>query len=93
MEQTKYYVFVAGNKEEKFEVLPHTAGDSTFSFALASASKTGDLQDWFNATPLYTWENEDKDGAFVNNDVEQLDMTGVYDIVKETVIESEESEA
>lgn len=82
--ETKYFVFPAGKPEEKFEVLPHTAGDGTFSFAKASAAKTGDINDWYNAE-LYTWANENKDGAFVNNDTEQLDVTGVYDIAKEEV--------
>jgi len=96
MYQTKYFVFPAGKPEERFPVLPHMAGETTFSFAHESASQTGDLKDWFYAEPLYTWDNKDKDGAFVNNDVEQLDVTGVYDIVLESVFvpnKSEESEA
>lgn len=92
MKETKYFVFPAGKPEEKFEVIPHTAGNETFSFANAEAAKTGDLNDWYNASPLYTWENKNKDGAFVNNDTEQLDVTGVYDIVKEEVEVSEKGE-
>lgn len=94
MESTKYFVFPAGKPEEKFEVLPHTFGDvdadgkSDVSFAKAELSGT---PEWETPAELFTWTNGDQDGAFVNNDVEQLDVTGVYDIVKETV--SEESEA
>lgn len=81
---TKYFVFPAGKPEEKFEVLPHTAGNGTFSFAKKETSQTGNVNDWYDAE-LYTWANEQKDGAFVNSDVEQLDVTGTYDIVKEEV--------
>lgn len=94
METTKYFVFPAGKPEEKFEVLPHTFGDvngdekSDVSFAKAELSGT---PEWENPTELFTWTNADREGAFVNNDVEQLDVTGVYDIVKEVV--SDESEA
>jgi len=74
----KYFVFPAGKLEEKFEVIPHTFGDDTVSFA-----KTGlEGEDWTNAE-LFTWANPFDSGAFVNNDVEQLDVTGTYDIVKE----------
>lgn len=86
MKSTKYFVFPAGKPEEKFDVIPHTAGEGTFSFAKKEASETGNLNDWYNASPLFTWANAEKDGAFVNNDVEQLDVTGEYDIVKEEVV-------
>lgn len=82
---TKYFVFPAGKPEEKFEVLPHTAGEGEFSFAKKEASETGNLNDWYEATPLYTFANPDQDGAFVNNDIAQLDVTGEYDIMKEEV--------
>lgn len=87
METTKYFVFPAGTPEEKIEVLPHTFGDGVVSFAKAELK---DTVEWEAPEVLYTWENADQDGAFVNNDVEQLDVTGEYDIVKEvTVIETE----
>lgn len=88
METTKYFVFPAGKPEEKFEVLPHTFGDNLVSFAKADLAGT---EGWESPEELFSWENPFDDGAFVNNDVEQLDTTGVYDIVKEVV--AEESEA
>lgn len=74
----KYFVFPAGKPEEKFEVIPHTFGDNSVSFAKAGLE--GDA--WTNAE-LFTWANAHDDGAFVNNDVAQLDVTGTFDIVKE----------
>lgn len=88
MENTKYFVFPAGKPEEKFEVLPHTFADNSVSFAKADLAGT---EGWESPEVLFTWENPFEDGAFVNNDVEQLDVTGQFDIVKEVV--SEESEA
>lgn len=89
MNTTKYFVFPAGKPEEKFEVLPHTFGEnggvSSVSFAKAELAKTGNLNDWYKATELFTFSNPENDGAFVNNDTEQLDVTGVYDIMKEEV--------
>ena len=89
MIETKYFVFPAGKPEEKFEVLPHTFGDvnddglSDVAFAVPPAEGvTGD--EWAaDSSALYTWTNADKDGAFVNNDVEQLDLTGTFDIMRE----------
>lgn len=72
----KYFVF---NDTQEIEVLPHTAGDGVFSFADASLAGTDGLA---NPEVLYTFANGDKDGAFVNNDVVQLDVTGVWDIKK-----------
>lgn len=80
MKQTKYFVFPVGKPEEKFEVLPHTAGEGTFSFARVKFAG----EDWDNA-PLYTFANEAQDGAFVNNDILQADITGTYDILKEEI--------
>lgn len=79
MNTVKYFVFPAGKPEEKFEVLPHTFGNGFVGFADAKLAGT---DGWNKPEVLYKWENENKDGAFVNNDVEQLDLTGVYDIVK-----------
>lgn len=93
MKETKYFVFPAGKPEEKFEVLPHTFGDvnadgkSDVSFVNADLAGT---DAWAKPEVFYTWTNADQDGAFVNNDVEQLDVTGTYDIVKEEVVASEE---
>lgn len=84
METIKYFVFPAGKPEEKFEVLPHTFSEHTVSFALAELAE---LPEWESPSVLYTWENAFDDGAFVNNDTEQLDVTGTYDIVKEVVKE------
>jgi len=81
--ETKYFVFPAGKPEEKFEVLPHTAGDTYFAFA--DAKLAGNEEGWKNPETLYKFENIGHDGHAVNNDVEQLDLTGVYDIVKEEV--------
>lgn len=88
MKETKYFIFPAGKPEEKFEVLPHTFGDlnadnkSDVGFAKAGLT----TEEWSSPeVTLYTWTNADQDGAFVNNDVEQLDVTGTYDIVKEEV--------
>ena len=75
----KYFVF---NDTEEIEVLPHTAGEGVFSFANANLAGT---DGWANPEVLYTFDNGDKDGAFVNNDVVQLDVTGVWDIRKEEV--------
>jgi hypothetical protein len=88
MNNVKYFVFPAGKQEEKFEVLPHTAGDNTFSFAKADLAGT---EAWGSPEMLFTWENALEDGAFVNNDVEQLDVTGEYDIVKEEAVEESEA--
>lgn len=81
MNTTKYFVI---NKDtgEKKEVLPHTAGEGYFGFADASLANT---DGWKDPEFLYCYDNADQDGAFVNNDVEQLDQTGVWDIVKEEV--------
>lgn len=79
MKQTKYFVFPVGKPEEKFEVIPHTAGEGTFSFA-----KPAEGEAWENAE-LYTFANEAQDGAFVNNDILQADITGTYDILKEEI--------
>lgn len=79
---TKYFVFPVGKVEEKFEVLPHTFGDSSVGFAKAELAGT---DGWASPEVLFTWANPFEDGAFVNNDVEQLDETGTYDIVKEEV--------
>jgi hypothetical protein len=86
MEEVKYFVFPAGKPEEKFEVIPHTAGEGVFSFA-----KPAEGEAWENAE-LYTFENLAQDGDFVNNDIEQLDVTGTYDIVKEVTVVEEETE-
>ena len=57
----------------------HTFGDvnadgkSDVSFANADLAGT---DGWSNPEVMYTWTNVDQDGAFVNNDVEQLDVTG-----------------
>lgn len=91
---TKYFVFPAGKPEEKFEVLPHTSGDQDgngtddFGFVDANLANT---EAWAKPEVKYVWENADADGAFVNNDVEQLDVTGKYDIVKEEVAEGSEA--
>lgn len=96
MRQTKYFVFPAGKPEEKFEVLPHTFGDVTndglSDVSFANANLAGNEEGWKNPEIMYTWTNADRDGAFVNNDVEQLDVTGTYDIVKEEVEVSEAGE-
>lgn len=96
MKITKYFVFPAGKPEEKIEVLPHTAGNGSFSFNEASLAKNDpeqDGSDFVADKTLFTFTNGiedanadgyiDNPGDFVNNDVEQLDITGVYDIVKE----------
>jgi len=88
MIETKYFVFPAGKPEEKFEVLPHTAGDqnadgfSDFGFVDAKLAST---DAWFTPEVKYVWDNGAQDGSFVNNDIEQLDQTGQFDIVKEEV--------
>lgn len=79
---TKYFVFPVGKPEEKFEVLPHTFGDSYVGFAKAELAG---IDGWEKPEVLFIWANPFEDGAFVNNDVEQLDETGTYDIVKEEV--------
>lgn len=94
---TKYFV-VNKATGEKIEVLPHTSGQGTFSFnekSLADNDPEQDGSDFANDTTLYTFTNgiEDADadgyidnpGDFVNNDVEQLDVTGEWDIVREEV--------
>lgn len=81
MNDVKYFVFPAGKPEEKFEVLPHTFGEDTVGFASAELAGTDGWES--PEVVLYTWANPFDDGAFVNNDVEQLDTTGEYDIVKE----------
>lgn len=86
--ETKYFIFPAGKPEEQFEVIPHTFGDEDkdgicdVSFADAKLANT---DGWDNPEIMYTWANGDKDGAFVNNDVEQLDVTNTWDIVKQIV--------
>lgn len=79
MKEVKYFVFPAGKPEEKFEVLPHTFSSTEVSFAKANLTS----EEWASPETLYTWENEAQDGAFVNNEIEQLDVTGTFDIVKE----------
>jgi hypothetical protein len=86
MNEVKYFVFPVGKPEEKFEVSPHTAGEGVFSFA-----KPAEGEAWENAE-LYTFANEGQDGAFVNNDILQADVTGTYDIVKEEIVVEEETE-
>jgi hypothetical protein len=66
---------------ESIEVLPHTAGEGTFSFAPASLAG-GDGYEFANSKELYTFDNADASGEFVNNDVVQLDITGKWDISK-----------
>ena len=79
MEETKYFV---RNVEtgEKIQVLSHTAGDGTFSFADASLAGT---EAWENPEVLYTFENVNKDGEFTRPDSEQKDVTGVWDFIVE----------
>lgn len=97
---TKYFVFPAGKPEERIEVLPHTAGNGFFSFNEASLAKNDpeqDGSDFVKDNTLYTFTNGIEDanadgyidncGDFVNNDITQLDVTGMWDIVKEEVEE------
>lgn len=78
---TKYFVFPAGKPEEKFEVLPRDFNDGSVGFV--KVQELAGTNDWMTTTEVFTWANPFDDGAFVNNDVEQLDVTGTYDIVKE----------
>lgn len=76
----KYYVFPAGKPEEKFEVVPRDFADEAVSFVKADLVGT---DEYMSTEEVFSWANPFDDGAFVNNDVEQLDFTGTYDIVKE----------
>lgn len=84
----KYFVFPKGKPEDKFEVLPYESGDivqndnGKYEFAFADAKLAG-TEGWNKPETLYVWDNDNRDGWFVNNDVEQLDVTGTYDIAKE----------
>lgn len=84
MPTTKYFIFPAGKPEEKFEVLPHTSNEEYIKFANANLAG-GDGSAFINAETTYKFENLGMDGVFVNNDVQQLDVTGTFDIVREEV--------
>lgn len=65
---------------EKIEVLPHTAGDGTFSFANADLA---DTSGWETPEVMYTFANENKDGEFTKPESTQLDVTGEWDFITE----------
>lgn len=84
MKQIKYFVFPAGKPEEKFEVLPHTFGDvNEDGLSDVVFVKVGD--NWETPAETFTWTNANQDGAFVNNEILQTDITGTYDIIKEEI--------
>jgi hypothetical protein len=78
--ETKYYVFPAGKPEEKFEVKYKIAGDQDGDTDIDAGFVK--VEEFDAPTQVFVFDNQDADGAFVNNDVEQLDVTGTWDIMR-----------
>ena len=89
MQETKTKYFVFNDAEEK--EVEHRGGvnlesgqGALFLPIGAELTDEGTLES-YEGKEAFIFENLDKDGAFVNNDVVQLDISGVWDIRKEEV--------
>lgn len=84
----KKYFVVNVETGEKIEVLAHTAGEGTFSFARAELAGKPEWET-VSAEEMFTFPNIDKDGKFAEDHNSTLDVTGKWDFVAEEVEDSE----